>query len=169
MITRGGQGHGGCGRSNARGRRHNYTGTTSTSTSKKRVVQRPDKQCVLLWTHVCSRSDAHQHGKIVQYVRTNYGQDISNELQNKATVTITYPVHTDDIIVRNALQEAMVRSGQANIQAAQETKTIFLRDTINSTPMVVADAPMKLAILENYIAEGEFERDTPVPVQMTDS
>ena len=64
-------------------------------------------------------------------------------------MTITYPVHTDDIIVRNALQEAMVRSGQANIQAAQETRTIFLRDTINSTPMVVADAPMKLAILEN--------------------
>ena len=35
--------------------------------------------------------------------------------------------------------------------------------------MVDADAPMKLAILENEMAEGEFKRDTPVPIQITDS
>ena len=66
-------------------------------------MQRPDKQYVLLWTQVCSRLDAHQHRKIVQYVGTKYGQDISNELQNKATVTITEPVHTYEIIIGHVL------------------------------------------------------------------
>jgi hypothetical protein len=32
--------------------------------------------------------------KLVQYVGTNYGQDISNELQNKITVDIIEPVHS---------------------------------------------------------------------------
>jgi hypothetical protein len=35
---------------------------------------------------------------LAQYVRTNYGQDISNELQNKITVIIIEPVHTDDVL-----------------------------------------------------------------------
>ena len=36
--------------------------------------------------------------KIVQYVGTTYGQDICNELQNKATVTIAEPVHAQAVI-----------------------------------------------------------------------
>ena len=63
----------------------------------------------------------------------------------------------------------MVRTGQANIQAARETKKIVLQNAINSTPMVDTNGPKKLAILENEIAEGAFERDTPVTIQMTDS
>jgi hypothetical protein len=34
----------------------------------------------------------------VQYVGTSYGQDISNELQNKATVTLFESVHTAEVL-----------------------------------------------------------------------
>jgi hypothetical protein len=37
--------------------------------------------------------------KLARYVGTNYGQDISNELQNKITVILVQPVHTDDVLL----------------------------------------------------------------------
>ena len=36
--------------------------------------------------------------KVVQMVGTDYGQDISNELQNKTTVTAIKPVHTAAVL-----------------------------------------------------------------------
>ena len=41
--------------------------------------------------------------KLAQYVGTIYGQDISNELQNKTTVTLTAPVHTPEVLTRHAI------------------------------------------------------------------
>ena len=41
--------------------------------------------------------------KLVDYVGMNYGQDISNKLQNKATVTLAKPVHTPAVIQRHAI------------------------------------------------------------------
>ena len=41
--------------------------------------------------------------KLVQYVGTNYGQDKSNELQNKLTVNLVEPVHTPEVIARNII------------------------------------------------------------------
>jgi hypothetical protein len=42
--------------------------------------------------------------KLAQYVRTSYGQDISNELQNKITVILAEHVHTDDVIFKHSLR-----------------------------------------------------------------
>jgi hypothetical protein len=53
-----------------------------------------------------------------QYVGTNYGQDIINELQNKITVILIEPVHTDDVLLKHSLRETMIRNGQMNIQRA---------------------------------------------------
>jgi hypothetical protein len=53
--------------------------------------------------------------KLVQYVGTNYGQDISNELQNKTPVDIPEPTHSDEVMLWHMQREAMVRAGQANI------------------------------------------------------
>ena len=36
--------------------------------------------------------------KLVQYVGTNYGQDISNELQNKAVIILTKPTHSAAVL-----------------------------------------------------------------------
>ena len=41
--------------------------------------------------------------KFVQYVVTNYGQDISNELQNKLTVNLVEPVHAPEVIERHTI------------------------------------------------------------------
>jgi hypothetical protein len=57
---------------------------------------------------------------IVKYVGTNYGQDINNELQNKAWVILTEHVHTDDVLSRHSVREVMIRNGQLNIQQARQ-------------------------------------------------
>jgi hypothetical protein len=48
--------------------------------------------------------------ELVQFMVTNYGQDISNELQNKILVTLTKPVHTPEVLARHAIQEQMVQT-----------------------------------------------------------
>ena len=118
MIKRGGRGRSGRGRSNAHGRRHNYTGATRTSTSKKGLYI-DLKNNVFYYGHKAAADQmCTSMEKILQYVSMNYGQDISNELQNKATLNIIETVHTDDIIIRQVLREAMVRTVQVNLQAA---------------------------------------------------
>jgi hypothetical protein len=46
--------------------------------------------------------------KIVQYVGTNYEQDISNELQNKTPMTLVNPMHTDDVVMRHGVREQII-------------------------------------------------------------
>jgi hypothetical protein len=50
--------------------------------------------------------------KLVQYVGTNYGQDIRNELQNKISVDIIEPVHSAEVLRKHGLRESMIQSGQ---------------------------------------------------------
>ena len=82
---RSGQGNGNRG-GRGRGQGHNYSGTSSTT---KRGL------CNALGTSVFDygqKSAADQTRssweKCVQYVCMNYGQDISNELQNKLSVNL---------------------------------------------------------------------------------
>ena len=105
--------------------------------------------------------------KLVDYVGTNYGQDISNELQNKITVTLAKPVHNPAVIQRHAIREQMIRNGQANIQQARQAQQVILQQAV--TDGVDPEAPMRLAILENEIAQGDFEQNAEVPIEMTDS
>ena len=58
--------------------------------------------------------------KLVQYVGTSYGHDISNELQNKVAVVLTEPEYELAILTRRGARETMVRNGQANLRAARE-------------------------------------------------
>jgi hypothetical protein len=41
--------------------------------------------------------------KLVHFVGTNYGQDISNELWNKIPVILSEPVHTLEVLARHAI------------------------------------------------------------------
>ena len=41
--------------------------------------------------------------KLVQFMGTNYGQDISNELQNKIPVILSEAVHTPEVLARHAI------------------------------------------------------------------
>jgi hypothetical protein len=105
--------------------------------------------------------------KLVQYVGTNYGKDINNDLQNKVWVVLTEPVNTDDVLARHSVREAMIRNGQLNIQQARQAQETILKAALQvGTDM---DAPMRLAILQNEIAQGEFAASIKVPVVLTDS
>ena len=56
--------------------------------------------------------------KLVQYVGTNYGQDISNKLQNKITLNLIDPVHAPKVTARHAIRERMIITVQAKIHNA---------------------------------------------------
>ena len=110
---RGGRGQGGRG-VHGRGRGQNYTG--SANAARKGF-------CANLGTNMFDygqKSAADQMHtsweKMAQYVGTNYGQDISNELQNKITVILVEPVYNDDVLLKHSLRETMICNGQMNIQ-----------------------------------------------------
>jgi hypothetical protein len=105
--------------------------------------------------------------KLVQYVGTNYGQDINTEFQNKITVVIIEPVHTDDFLMRHSVREVTIRTGQLNIQQARQTKETILKASVLAG--IDLDAPMKLAIIKNDISQGEFAANIEFPVELNDS
>ena len=103
----------------------------------------------------------------MQYVGTNYGQDIINELQNKLTVNLVEPVHAPEVIAQHIVRERMIRTGQANIQTERETQNIILEAAVIAG--IDDTAPIKLVILVNAIAQGKYEANVDVPIVMTDS
>jgi hypothetical protein len=82
--------------------------------------------------------------KVVQYVGTNYGQDINNELQNKITVVLIEPVHTNDVMTGHSVREFMIRTGQLNIQRARQAQETIIKATVLAG--IYMDNPMKLAL-----------------------
>jgi hypothetical protein len=92
--------------------------------------------------------------KLAQYVETNYGQDISNKLQNKITVILVKPVNTDDVLSKHSLRETMICNGRMNIQRARKSQETILDAAVLAG--LDMEAPMKLALLQNEIAQGGF-------------
>jgi hypothetical protein len=100
MSGRGGRNNGRGGR--GRGRGQNYTG--SDNAARKGL-------CTNLGTNVFDYGADQvltSWEKLVQYGGTKYGQDISNELQNKITVILVEPVNTDDVLTRHGVIEVMI-------------------------------------------------------------
>jgi hypothetical protein len=147
------------------GRGQNYTGTRMAAKSGL---------CSALGNNVFDyghRAAADQMRtsweKLVQFVGTNYGQDISNELQNKIPVILSEPVHTPEVLARYAIFEQMVQTREENLQRARLSKCVILETaaTLGADP----DAPMQLAILDNEIAEANYKQNNEVPIEMLNS
>jgi hypothetical protein len=85
--------------------------------------------------------------KLVQYVGTNYGQDINNELQNKVWSILTEPAHTNYVLSIHSVRGVMIRYIQLNIQQSGQAQETILKAAVQSETDI--DAPMKLAILQN--------------------
>jgi hypothetical protein len=172
MSGRGGRnnGHGGRGNNNdrsgrGRGRGQHYTGASKTLKSGLCTTLGNN---VFDYGHKAATDQMRTSWeKLVQYVRTSYGQDISNELQNKVTVILAEPVHSPTVMARHATRERMIRTGQANLQAAREAQKTILEAAVDAA--TDPEAPMKLAMLNNAIAEGEFEQAMEVPIDMSES
>ena len=169
MSGRGGRGSGRGGRSGARGARSRGRGNNYTSAGshvKKGL-------CAALGTHVFDyggKGAADQMRtsweKMTEHVGATYSQDIRNELENKATVTLPEPTHTAEVLARHTTREAMVRTGQTNLQQARRVReTLLNQAVVDGTD---AEAPMDLAYLQNEIAQAEFEMAQDVAIEMTD-
>jgi hypothetical protein len=107
--------------------------------------------------------------KLVQFVGTNYGQDMSNGLQNKIPVMLTEPVHTLEILARHAIGEQMVCTRQQNIQQARLSKQAILEAAATLGVDPDGTAPMQLVILDYEIAEGDYKQNNEVPIKLSDS
>jgi hypothetical protein len=161
--SRGGRGGERGGR--GRGRGQNYTGARTVAKSGL---------CAALGNNVFDyghRAATDQMRtsweKLVQFVGTNYGQDISNELQNKIPVILSEPVHTPEVLARHAIHEQMVQTGEENLQRARLSKRVILEAA--AALGADQDAPMQLAILDNEIAEGNYKQNNEVPIEMLGS
>jgi hypothetical protein len=158
-------GHGGERSRRGRGRGQNYTGAT---TAAKNGLCAALGSNVFDYGHRAATDQMRTSWeKLVQFVGTNYGQDISNELQNKIPVILSEPIHTLEVLARHAIHEQMVQTGEENLQRARLSKRIILETagTLGADP----DAPMQLAILDNEIAEGSYKQNNEVPIEMSDS
>ena len=96
----------------------------------------------------------------------NYGQDISDELQNKLTIDLVETVHAPKVIVQHIIWERIIRTVQANIYTARETQRTILEAAV--TAGIDNADPMKLAVLDNEIAQGDYKVNVDVPIIMTD-
>jgi len=88
--------------------------------------------------------------KLCQYVGTEFGQDIANELQNKSEVTLPEPEHSEAIVNRHNAREQAVQQARTNIQAARNTQLTTLQAALalgGGDP----DLPVRIATLQNEI------------------
>jgi hypothetical protein len=105
---RGGRGGRNHSEGRGRGRGQNYTGTSSSTgkglndTLGGHVFDYGQKAAA---DQMCASWE-----KITEYVGATCGQDISNELQNKITVTIPELTHTADVLNRNLTRSTVIRN-----------------------------------------------------------
>jgi hypothetical protein len=92
---------------------------------------------------------------------------ITNELQNKITLILIDPVHTNDVLMRHSMREVMILTGQLNIQRARQAQETILKASVIAG--IDLDATMKLEILQNEISQGEFSANIEVPMELNDS
>ena len=152
----------GCG---GRGRGSNYTG--SASAPKKGLCTALSANVFDYGTKGTADQMRTSWEKLVQYIGTNYGQDISNELQNKAVITLAEPTHSATVLARHVVHEMMIHTSQVNLQAARHMQLLLLQALVDSG--VDPEAPMKLAVLQNEMAQVEFEAAVDVPIDLTNS
>jgi hypothetical protein len=174
MSGRGGRNNGrsGRGRGSAnrggrgRGRGQNYTGSANAA-EREVCVPILSQMCLTMVKSLQQIKCIHHGKKLVQYVGTNYGQDVNNELQNKVWFVLTKPVHTDDVLAGHSVREVMIRNGQLNIQQARQARETILKAAVQAGSDM--DAPMRLAILQKEIPQSEFAASVEVPVVLTES
>ena len=70
--------------------------------------------------------------KLVQHIDTKYVHDISNDLNNKIKANIVTPFHSTEVMVSDATWEALVHTGQYNIQGDLRAQASMLRTELTA-------------------------------------
>ena len=164
-YSRGGRGGGGGRGGRGRGRGYNYSGHSSAS--KKGLCSALGNNVFDYGTKGAADQMRTSWEKICQYVGTEFGQDIANELQNKQEVTLTEPTYSQAVITRHNARLTVVRTAQTNLQTARQQQLVVLQATLaggGADP----DVPVRIATLENEIAFAALDAQEPVPMELTD-
>jgi hypothetical protein len=90
--------------------------------------------------------------KIRQYVGFKYGEDIANELTNKATLNIPPPVYSTAILLRHQEWERHVRRKELNMKTALDAKLAQLQSTSG-----IQDA-VAIAEVENQVEDVAYHQ-----------
>jgi hypothetical protein len=104
--------------------------------------------------------------KLVQYVGTSYGQDISNELQKKVTVTLVEPVHKTEVLTRHGVRKQMISTVQMNIAGTKSPRGYSVNGSDRRTGF---GRTREAGSLTEQHCRGRFEANVYVPVELTDS
>ena len=168
---RGGRdGRGGAGRN---GRGNGYP--TKPKTIKTGLCKELDGHVFEYGGHGAADTMRTTMEKLHQYVGVKYGEDIANELKNRATVVVTPPKYSLAIKARHVEYEALVRTKQSTLLAAMQAQLANLQPVAAIGAAAAAggipgqgdDVLLVIARLENDIADLEFESRQPVPHKLT--
>jgi hypothetical protein len=107
--------------------------------------------------------------KIVHHVGTIYGHDISNELQNKKTVVISKPEHTQDVLDKHAERVTRHNNQEQHLAKARLQPRRKFWSQQSAVKEKDAEAPMQLAILENKIEESAYQASIELPIAMNET
>jgi hypothetical protein len=158
---RGGRGRGG------RGQGNSYSGLSGALAKHKGL-------CAALGIHVFDyygqkgAADQMQTTweKIVHHVRTICDHNISNELQNKKTVIIDEPKHTQDVLDKHTAKEVRRQTQQTRLDQARLLHKTQLEGEVDAGTNT--DTPMLLAILDNEIDEVIYQATLALPIKLDD-
>jgi hypothetical protein len=101
--------------------------------------------------------------KIGQYDGIKYGEDITNELTNKTTVTIPPPVYSTALLLRHQEWERHVRRKQMNMRTAMDAKLEQLQSALG-----IQDA-VAIAEVKNQVEDVAYHQGQEVLYNLTDS
>jgi hypothetical protein len=155
-------GHGpGNGQGQDRGRGTGYT--SKPKTLKVRLCKELENNIVDYGIPNAANLMCIMQEKIGQYVGIKYGEDIANELTNKAMVTIPPAVYSTAILLRHQEWERHVRRKQLNMRTALDAKLAQLQSASG-----IQDA-VAIAKVENQVEDIAYHQGQEVPYNLTDS
>ena len=161
-----GGGRGGAGRGGG-GRGRTYTNNNKPATKKVGLCKDLEANIFDFGTKTAADLMRTTQEKIVQYVGAKFGGDIANELQNRSTVVIPLPTYPTTALSRHSTREVLVRAQQNNLLRAHRSKKAAIEASIVAAP-ADTDLPIKLAEVENEIAQLEFDISEDLEVQMSE-
>ena len=164
-MTKAGRGHGGRGNNNGgRGRCRGDNHANANSTAKRGSCAALGKN-VFDYGHKAAADEMRTSWeKVAQCVGTAHGQDISNELQNEGCVIVTEPIHSQAVLDRHAARVQVMAKSRDNLQRARTAQKVMLEAAVKTGD---AEAPMKLAVLDNEMLEAECNATQDTPMALT--
>ncbi len=105
--------------------------------------------------------------KLIQYVGTKFGRDITNKLQNRTAVVIPPPTYIIAVMARHTAHKTLVCRQQNNLLAASQAKKAIIKTRITANPADL-DLPIKLAELENKISQLNYDITQDVEIHLAE-